>query len=77
MRGMTRVALILLATLALPVFALPNAEEAVISAIRARLERFGGGDSSRIVFVKDASGRVTHYLYRESSATDRIVRKIK
>lgn len=36
-----------------------------------------GGDSSRIIFVKDAAGRITHYLYRELGATDRIVRKIK
>jgi ketosteroid isomerase-like protein len=36
-----------------------------------------GGDSSRIIFVKDAAGRVTHYIYREHGATDRIVRKIK
>jgi len=36
-----------------------------------------GGDTSRIVFAKDASGRVTHYVYRESGATDRIVKKIE
>jgi hypothetical protein len=36
-----------------------------------------GGDSSRIIFVKDDSGRVTHYIYREFGATDRIVRKVK
>ena len=36
-----------------------------------------GGDSSRIIFVKDAAGRVTHYIYREFGATDRIVKKIK
>ena len=36
-----------------------------------------GSDSSRIIFVKDASGRVTHYIYRELGGTDRIVRKIK
>jgi ketosteroid isomerase-like protein len=36
-----------------------------------------GGDSSRIIFVKDASGRVTHYIYRELGATDRIVRKVR
>jgi ketosteroid isomerase-like protein len=36
-----------------------------------------GGDSSRIIFVKDDSGRVTHYIYRESGATDRIVRKVQ
>ena len=36
-----------------------------------------GGDSSRIIFVKDDSGRVTHYIYHERGATDRIVRKVK
>lgn len=36
-----------------------------------------GGDSSRIIFVKDDSGRVTHYIYRELGATDRIVKKVK
>jgi ketosteroid isomerase-like protein len=36
-----------------------------------------GGDSSRIIFVKDSNGRVTHYIYREYGATDRIVKKIK
>jgi hypothetical protein len=36
-----------------------------------------GGGSSRIIFVKDDSGRVTHYIYRELGATDRIVRKVK
>ena len=36
-----------------------------------------GGDSSRIIFVKDAGGRVTHYIYRELGATDRIVKKVK
>jgi len=36
-----------------------------------------GGDSSRIIFVKDDSGRVTHYIYRQFGATDRIVRKVK
>ena len=35
------------------------------------------GDSSQIIFVKDSSGRVTHYIYREYGATDRIVKKIK
>jgi hypothetical protein len=35
------------------------------------------GDSSRIIFVKDSSGRVTHYIYREYGASDRIVKKIK
>lgn len=32
------------------------------------------GDSSRIIFVTDAAGRVTHYIYRELGATDRIVK---
>jgi ketosteroid isomerase-like protein len=36
-----------------------------------------GGDMSRIIFAKDASGRVTHYVYRELGATDRIVKKIE
>lgn len=36
-----------------------------------------GGDSSRVIFVKDDSGRVTHYIYRELGATDRIVKKVK
>jgi hypothetical protein len=35
------------------------------------------GDASRIVFAKDAGGRITHYVYRDLGATDRIVRKIK
>jgi ketosteroid isomerase-like protein len=35
------------------------------------------GDSSRIIFVKDSSGRVTHYIYREYGSSDRIVKKIK
>ena len=35
------------------------------------------GDASRIVFAKDASGRVTHYIYREPGATDRVVKKIE
>ena len=35
------------------------------------------GDSSRIVFVRGSSGRVTHYIYREMGATDRLVKKIK
>jgi hypothetical protein len=35
------------------------------------------GDSSRYIFVKDSSGRVTHYLYRQWCGTDRIVKKIK
>lgn len=36
-----------------------------------------GGDGSRIIFAKDAGGRVTHYIYREPGATDRIVKKIE
>ena len=36
-----------------------------------------GGDISRIIFAKDAGGRVTHYIYRELGATDRIVKKIE
>jgi ketosteroid isomerase-like protein len=36
-----------------------------------------GGDASRIIFAKDAGGRVTHYVYRELGATDRIVKKIE
>jgi len=36
-----------------------------------------GGDASRIVFARDAGGRVTHYIYRELGATDRIVKKIE
>jgi hypothetical protein len=35
------------------------------------------GDSSRITFVRDAGGRVTHYVYRELGGTDRIVKKVK
>jgi hypothetical protein len=35
------------------------------------------GDATRIVFVKNAEGRVTHYVYREYGATDRIVKKIR
>jgi ketosteroid isomerase-like protein len=35
------------------------------------------GDASRIIFAKDAGGRVTHYIYRELGATDRIVKKIE
>lgn len=35
------------------------------------------GDASRIIFVKDTAGRVTHYIYRELGATDRIVKKIR
>jgi ketosteroid isomerase-like protein len=36
-----------------------------------------GGDTSRIIFAKDAGGRITHYIYRELGATDRIVKKIE
>jgi hypothetical protein len=36
-----------------------------------------GGDSSRLIFVKDSSGRVTHYLYHELGGTNRVVKKIK
>jgi hypothetical protein len=36
-----------------------------------------GGDATRIIFAKDASGRVTHCIYRELGAIDRIVRKIE
>jgi ketosteroid isomerase-like protein len=35
------------------------------------------GDSSRLIFVKDATGRVTHYIYRELGGMDRAVKKIK
>jgi ketosteroid isomerase-like protein len=35
-----------------------------------------GGDSSRLIFVKDAAGRVTHCIYREFGATDRVLKKI-
>jgi hypothetical protein len=35
-----------------------------------------GGESSRLIFVKDADGRVTHCIYREFGATDRILKKI-
>lgn len=37
----------------------------------------GGGVASRYIFVKDATGRVAHYIYREIGATDRIVIKIR
>jgi len=37
----------------------------------------GGGVASRYIFVKDATGRVSHYIYREIGATDRIVKKIR
>jgi uncharacterized protein DUF3471 len=36
-----------------------------------------GGDSSRVIFVKDSAGRVTHYIYRELGGTDRIVKRIR
>lgn len=35
-----------------------------------------GGDSSRLIFVKDAAGRVTHCIYREFGATDRILKRV-
>jgi len=35
------------------------------------------GDSSRLIFVRDDAGRVTHYIYREFGGTDRIAKKIK
>ena len=34
-------------------------------------------NTSRITFAKDAGGRITHYIYRELGATDRIVKKIE
>jgi len=37
----------------------------------------GGGVASRYIFVKDATSRVSHYIYREIGATDRIVKKIR
>ena len=36
-----------------------------------------GGDASRIIFATGTGGRVTHYIYRDLGATDRIVRKVK
>ena len=36
-----------------------------------------GGGSTRIVFVKDSGGRVTHFIYREVGATDRILKKVR
>ena len=35
------------------------------------------GDSSRMIFVRDAGGRVTHYIYRTPGESDRIVKKVK
>jgi uncharacterized protein DUF3471/uncharacterized protein DUF4440 len=35
------------------------------------------GDSSRVIFVKGADGRVTHYVFRTYGGTDRIVKKTK
>ena len=35
------------------------------------------GDTARYVFVKDANGRATHYIYREFGATDQVVKKVK
>lgn len=72
-----RIAWIVLASLALPSLSFAQAEEEVVAAIRARLDAAAGGDASRIIFAKDAGGRVTHYVYRDLGATDRIVRKIK
>jgi hypothetical protein len=71
-----RIAWIVLASLALPSLSFAQAEEEVV-AIRARLDAAAGGDASRIIFAKDAGGRVTHYVYRDLGATDRIVRKIE
>jgi hypothetical protein len=36
-----------------------------------------GDNASRTIFVRDASGRVTHYIYRNLGANDRVVKKIK
>ena len=71
-----RIAWIVLASLALPSLSFAQAEEEVV-AIRARLDAAAGGDASRIIFAKDAGGRVTHYVYRDLGATGRIVRKIE
>jgi hypothetical protein len=35
------------------------------------------GDTSRIVFVRDAQGRVTHHLFREYGSTERIIRRLR
>jgi len=35
------------------------------------------GDATRVIFVKNAEGRVTHYIYRDFGATDRIVKKVR
>jgi hypothetical protein len=37
----------------------------------------GDGDTSRIVFVRDARGRVTHHLFREYGSTDRTIRRLR
>jgi ketosteroid isomerase-like protein len=39
--------------------------------------RGGDPDSTRITFVKDATDRVTHYVYRTYGSTDFIAKKIK
>jgi hypothetical protein len=67
----TRIAWILVATLAFPSFAFATATTFFVPGEAA------GGESSRIVFVKDAAGRITHYIYRELGATDRIVKKVR
>jgi hypothetical protein len=65
-----RIACVLIATLTLQSPAVAQAEEEVVAAIRARLDANRRHD-------KDAGGRVTHYVYHDLGATDRIVRKIK
>jgi ketosteroid isomerase-like protein len=35
------------------------------------------GDSSRVIFVKDERGTVTHFVYREWGLTDRVVKKVQ
>ena len=62
--------------LALPSLAFAQAEEEVVAAIRARLAPARRRRVANL-FAKDAGGRVTHYVYRDLGATDRIVRKIK
>ena len=37
----------------------------------------GDPEGTRVIFVKDASGRVTHEIQRPFGWTDRIVKKIK
>jgi ketosteroid isomerase-like protein len=36
-----------------------------------------GDNARRTIFVRDSSGRVTHYIYRDLGATDRIVKKVR